>query len=886
MTVHFYIRYKTPYGQSLAIHLKNAENNADNAQEIALQYLNDEYWYGIFEPSADQQEGHFYYQYHLLENNSIIKSELWSNRSLNLKKITSKSVFIYDDWQDIAFYSSVFATRAFTKVFEEHSAKGKESTTKSPTHIFEVNSSHLPQDHILCLIGSGKKLNDWDKENPVLFKRKNNCWTAKLNLSKESFPIEYKFAIYDTVNKQIRHIEDGSNRVLNQANEKGRVNILHQFVNFYGHTWKGAGVNVQLSALKSENSWGIGDFTDVNLLTDWSIATGIKMIQLLPINDTTVTYDRNDSYPYSAISAFALHPVFLNVKKMARAANLEFPEDLLEEVKKINDLPTMDYDSVVKIKYNAISELYEKEKYSFKDDFGYFDFFALNRTWLVPYAAFCYLRDKYKTADFSQWKDYAVYDEEKIQQLVSPDSGHYDKIAIHYYTQYHLHLQLRDAVDYAHKNGIIIKGDLPIGVGRLSVDTWVNPTLFHMDMQAGAPPDAFTSKGQNWSFPTYNWEAMQKNNYGWWRQRMEHMSNYFDAIRIDHVLGFFRIWSIPLHAIEGIFGVFVPAHPLHADDFRRAGIHFNDFRLCEPYINDAIINETFGEHTAWVREHIFDGNRFKEQFRTQRAIADYFKKHKYNTDVQQRLFDLLGNVILFRDDKKQDHYHFRISINDTSSYRYLNNNEKPIIDELYRRYFFENQNELWYNVALTKLDALKNSSDMLICAEDLGMVPEMVEGVLKSREMLALQVQRMPKKATEEFSHPANAPYLSVVTPSTHDMSTIRQWWEEDRKVTQSFYNHLLGHYGAAPYYCEPWIARDIILQHMQSPAMWSVFLLQDLMSIDPVTRREKPSDERINIPADPNHYWNYRMHLTLEFLLSQENFNNAIHGMVLATGR
>ncbi|MBU3743801.1 MAG: hypothetical protein FGM61_04535, partial [Sediminibacterium sp.] len=268
------------------------------------------------------------------------------------------------------------------------------------------------------------------------------------------------------------------------------------------------------------------------------------------------------------------------------------------------------------------------------------------------------------------------------------------------------------------------------------------------------------------------------------------------------------------------------------------------------------------------------------------TIAEYFKKHKYSKDIQQLLFDLLGNVILFRDEKKQDHYHFRISIQDTLSYRYLNYNEKNVLDELSRRYFYENQNELWYNVALTKLDALKNSSDMLICAEDLGMVPEMVEGVLKSREMLALQVQRMPKKSTEEFAHPANAPYLSVVTPSTHDMSTIRGWWEEDREKTAQFYHTELGQSGDTPYYCEAWINKAIVVQHLYSPAMWCVFQIQDLLGIDALLRRTHPEEERINIPADPNHYWNYRMHITLESLLEAIGFNDEVRYLIKASGR
>ena len=375
--------------------------------------------------------------------------------------------------------------------------------------------------------------------------------------------------------------------------EKEKINIYHVFPNFQEFKWRGAGLNVPVSSLKSTQSWGVGEFTDLHLLIDWARSAGIKLIQLLPINDTTSTHGIKDSYPYASISAFALHPMYLNVKKLSVAASIEISETVAEEVKLLNHKPELDYEAVAKLKGNAIRELYYKEKHSFKDDLAFFEFFDLNRSWLVPYAAFCYLRDLNNSPDPSKWEDLKEYDENAVQELVSPDNAHYDEIAIHYFTQYHLHLQLLDAVAYAHKNGIILKGDLPIGVGRYGAETWMYPQLFHMDMQAGAPPDAFAVKGQNWEFPTYNWEEMEKDNYAWWRQRMEHMSNYFDAIRIDHILGFFRIWSIPEKDVEGVSGFFIPSLPLSVHDFQSAGIHFDESRFCDPFITDEILARYF-----------------------------------------------------------------------------------------------------------------------------------------------------------------------------------------------------------------------------------------------------------------------------------------------------
>ena len=264
----------------------------------------------------------------------------------------------------------------------------------------------------------------------------------------------------------------------------------------------------------------------------------------------------------------------------------------------------------------------------------------------------------------------------------------------------------------------------------------------------------------------------------------------------------------------------------------------------------------------------------------------FFVKYPKRLPVQSKLLDLLSNVIVLKDKQNPHQYHFRFGMQETPSYKSLPAQEQQALNELYQKYFFENQNELWFREAQPKLDLIQQSTNMMICAEDLGMVPGIVEETLKAKEILSLQVQRMSKNSKDHFAHPATAFYLSVVTPSTHDMSTMSEWWEEDRESIQYFYNHFLKHYGVAPFYCEPWICKEIILQHLQSPAMWAVFLLQDLMAMDGNIRRENPLEERINNPADPNHYWNYRMHITLEELLKQQNFAGEVKSMILESGR
>ena len=885
MVIQFHLKYKSQYGQVLYIRINGSA--ADIQHDVSMQYLNDEYWHVFVETDYLGLDDGIHYSYFLKEQGKEDRTDLCKIRTISFKKIKANALDVVDEWQVEPLYEDVFLSKPFERVFNKNINKGaKKEKAKKFTHIFRAFVPHLQDGKVLCLSGSAKEMSSWSEVEPVLLHKSKDCWSVSLNLHKEVFPVAYKFGIYDLEEKKIIHFEEGSNRIIEYPAAKDRPVLIHFFPVFDKYKWKGAGINIPVSALKTEQSWGVGDFTDLNLLADLAKVANIKLIQLLPINDTTATHTLKDSYPYASISAFALHPLFLNVHKLSAAASIDLSDELLRRVKVLNDLPHLDYKGVVEIKTAAIKELYFKDKYSFKDDFAFFDFFDLNRTWLVPYAAFCYLRDNYNTADFSKWEDYQYYDEIAVQELVSPENSHYDEIAIHYFTQYHLHLQLLDAAEYAHKNGIVLKGDLPIGVGRHSVDTWMYPTLFHMDMQAGAPPDAFAVKGQNWEFPTYNWEEMGKNNYAWWRQRMEHMSNYFDAIRIDHILGFFRIWSIPLQDVEGILGTFVPSIPLSIHDFEAAGIHFDEDRLCKPFINDHILSTRFPGNENWVKENVLDKNGFKKSFSTQQKIAAWFKENPAKASLQQGLFDLITDVVLIKDVKQPKHYHFRINNQATESFKQLDSASQQKLNILYHRYFFEMQDDLWKDGTQKKLNALQKNTAMLLCAEDLGMVPDFVENILIGREILSLQVQRMPKKIGEDFSHPKNAIYLSVVTPSTHDMSTIREWWEEDKESMQYFYNHLMEREGTAPFYCEPWLCREIIMQHLNSPAMWAVFLLQDLMAMADNIRRENPAEERINVPADPNHNWNYRMHITLEVLVKEKPFIQNLKTIIRQSGR
>jgi 4-alpha-glucanotransferase len=580
---------------------------------------------------------------------------------------------------------------------------------------------------------------------------------------------------------------------------------------------------------------------------------------------------------------------------MATGRNKALLESLEPERKRLNALAEVDYEAVFKSKIAFVRRIYPSQKAkTFKRE-EYRQFFDENQHWLVPYAVFCHLRDRFGTADFTRWPKYSKYRAKEIAALVEADSETSDDIALNYFIQYHLHLQLKEATEYAHANGIILKGDIAIGVSRHGADAWQQPELYHLEVQAGAPPDPFAVKGQNWGFPTYNWPRMKEDGFAWWRQRFEQMECYFDAFRVDHILGFFRIWSIPLHAVEGILGRFIPAIPVDVEEFGRGGITFDRERFMTSFITDEILLDLFGGDCDEVKRQFLNPLHpgryaFKPKFATQRQVEQHFasmKASKRNQKLKLGLFDMISNVILLEDESApENHFHFRFDMESCASFRALEASTQSRLKDLYVDYFYRRQDHFWMQAAMQKLPALKRVTNLLICGEDLGVVPACVPEAMRQLGLLSLEIQRMPKNPGQEFFRPASAPYLSVVTPSTHDMSTIRGWWQEDRKLMQKFFNLELGRAGEPPDDCDPSLNREIILQHLACPAMWSIFQLQDLLGMDEHLRRANPDEERINVPAIPNYYWRYRMHLTLEALLKAVTFNDGLAKLVREHGR
>lgn len=851
MDITFQINYRTEFGQSLCIIETNNSILGWTAEHpLCLNCQGTDFW-TVSLPISDFA-GQIAYKYAIRLQDGNYLFEAGEPRVLHMKA-TDKHLVVRDFWQAMdeehSFYTTAFIKSLFHR---QHPAKVKAAKGRVR---FCIDLPQILPSQGVAILGNIPELGNWDAAHKlVLSDAEFPLWRADIEVKGEPI-IEYKYCIYDLKSGAIVDLEYGENRQI-WGMQKG-VTVMQNDRSFRRTQlrFKGAGVAVPVFSLRTAEGLGIGEFQDLKKLADWAAKVGLKMIQTLPINDTTLTHTNLDSYPYNAVSVFALHPIYINVEKMGQLSAAMLKK--YNAAKQLfNAKPIADYQCVYDEKMRYFKALFKQDKDALFASAEYKAFFEKNRTWLELYAAFLHRRDK-------------------------------QPVELYYFLQFHADKQLAEAVAYAHSIGVAMKGDIPIGISPDSVDAATCPELFNLNASAGAPPDDFSISGQNWGFPTYNWDVMAQDNYDWWRRRFTKMQDYFDAYRIDHILGFFRIWQMRKSDVWGLCGHFSPALPYSLQDLWNQGIKLDEDRMTKPYIRANFLGDVLGYDTEYAKEHFLDTNDgyvyyFRPEFDTQRKVQTYFEQGEgaslpegQRMNLMNGLIYLHCEVLFVRDQKDESLLHPRISIFQSHSFNELYDDQKQVVMAIYNDYFFHRHTEFWRQSAMRKLPTLINSTGMLCCGEDLGMVPACVPQVMHELQILSLEIQRMPKDPTIAFAHPADAPYLSVCTTGTHDTNPLRAWWEEDRAVTQRFYNEQMGWQGEAPAEMTPEIAEFILNQHMYSPAMWVILPLQDWFAMDGDLRIKDQHADRINVPANPRHFWNYRMHISLEDLLKADAFNH-----------
>ena len=891
MKLTFRIEYRTAWGEMLGATLCGNDN-----QPIMLSTGDGIRWEGSAEMTDAPAGIPISYRYGVYRDGQCIRRESGTMPHIFCPGKKRNCHYILDDfWKDLPQESYLYSS-AFSGDYQ--SANSIKTMAPADCSItFRALCPCLHHKHQqLGICGRGAALGNWDCKQTVLMEEiQANEWTVTLNAASLEFPLEYKFVACNADTKEVEEWEAHNNRLLCiDGMKKGEIYLTPESeVRFTSSARKVAGTAIPVFSLRSEGSFGVGDFGDLKKLIDWAVSTHQQAIQILPINDTTITNTWMDSYPYNSISIYAFHPMYIDLRQLGKLKDKEALAFYEEKRKELNALPQIDYEAVNNTKRAYLKSMYQQTGKKVLVSAEFKKFFKENEHWLLPYAAFSYLRDQYGTPNFSQWPEHNEYHADEIAAMCIPESDCYEEIAFYYYIQYNLHIQLLDAGNYAREKGIIFKGDIPIGISRNSVEAWIEPYYFNMNGQAGAPSDAFSTNGQNWGFPTYNWDVMEKDDYQWWQKRFRKMAEYFTAYRIDHILGFFRIWEIPSHSVHGLLGQFVPALPMSVDEIQSYGLTFQKDFMTKPFINENILNRIFGEKADRVKEtfvqHCHDDiYEMRSEFDTQRKVEAYFaeRKDEESRNICEGLYTLISNVLFVPDRKHPSMYHPRIAVQNDFIFEVLSPEEKEVFNRLYNHYYYQRHNQFWYQEAMKKLPILTQSTSMLVCGEDLGMVPDCVPWVMEQLQILSLEIQRMPKNPQHEFGHVWEYPYRSVCTISTHDMATLRGWWEEDYEQTCRYYNQVLGHWGEVPTAAPGWVCEEIVRNHLECPSLLCILSFQDWLSMDEEIRYPNVDAERINVPANPRHYWRYRMHLTLEELMKSNKFNEKMKEMIDAAGR
>ena len=848
MTLHFSIEYRTEWGQAIEVELcLISADGKTHMQRFPLETDDGLHWKGLC--TLHSRSKQMRYSYVVTQGSTILRRE-WDVVQHLLPADDARTYFFCDHWRDLPENSYCY-TDAFLAANGLRKAAAATIALFPHTYLFCVQAPQLAEGERVALIGDQPALGNWDTARALpMIPSGEHGWQLSISAEGMRLPFQYKYVVIpaklqgkeaqditlmkDFERRNIRW-EEGPNRESPslQAKVDGSlvVALSDGEIRVAKPKWKVAGLVVPLFSLRSEGSQGIGDFGDLGEMAGWVASTGMHAIQLLPIHDTTQNRTFTDSYPYNAISVRALHPVYADLRQLP-LADAKKLASFRRRWQKLNALPALDYVEVIKLKEAYLHQYYEEQRAVLEGNADYRTFTERNNEWLQPYQAFCHLRDTYGTPDFSLWPKLSKYNRGAVSRYIDL---HAEEVGYYAFVQYILHCQLSDAAERAHRCKVFLKGDLPIGISPMSVEAWQEPHLFHMDMTAGAPPDDFAREGQNWGFPTYNWERMAADGYHWWRQRLKGMAQYFSAYRIDHILGFFRIWQIPKGSPTALLGQFSPALPMSIAEIESYGLRFN---------------------------------------------PDLFVPHHPSSE------GVGDNKPSPAEDRKVELFHPRIGVIGEGAWRNLPKNEQDAFIRLYEDFYFRRHNDFWAASAMQKLPALIGATDMLVCGEDLGMVPACVGPVMRQLGILSLEIQAMPKTYGVPFAQLKQNPYRSVATIFTHDMPTPRLWWKEDAGRTQCYYNTVLDHKGDAPAELSASLCEEIVAQHLNCPSMLCLISLQDWLSMDEDLRNPHPEMERINVPANPRHYWRYRMHLPVSRLQQAAAFNDRLRELIARSGR
>ncbi|MDR1126690.1 MAG: 4-alpha-glucanotransferase [Treponema sp.] len=650
------------------------------------------------------------------------------------------------------------------------------------------------------------------------------------------------------------------------------------------------GVVVPIGALRGEKSLGVGEFPDLKEFASLAKDMGIGLIQLLPVNDTGF-----ESSPYSALSAFALHPLYVRIGDIPVAAS--YSKKIKETFASEEKQPRFSHQRILRAKLGLLKEIYATNEESIikSAEGGELAKWIEENPWVKSYAVFRRLKEVNEQKSWKEWEPkYQQVTKEQIEAFWSDESLRADHI-FWVWIQEALDTQFAQAAQAVADAGIILEGDLPILINDDSCDVWAYPEYFHINLSAGAPPDMYSPNGQNWGFPVYNWQKLAKDDYEWWKNRLKAAGKYYKAYRIDHVLGFFRIWASAQKDLSSssLMGRFIPYKPITRKDLELLGFDGGQIRwLSCPHIptsevwrsleglKDADGNIDY-ETIRQSAEKVFTSCLQRINNEELWWFTDNIKGEK--DIVAKNLHPFAQDYLIWawRNRTLQEYEKNKYSplwfYRDTRAYNSLSDEQKDKLDVLIERQNVASE-KAWETQGRKLLTMLKESASMLPCAEDLGEVPDCVPKTLGKLQILGLRVIRWAREWDEEgspFIPLEDYPELSVCTVAVHDSSTAREWW--DNEVEQDVFSAFLGKPALPPVY-NPGIAKIVLKKAASATSVFRVFQIQDILHLSQRYYAPDPKLERINVPGSVNEFnWTYRLPASITEIAKDEELIHAV---------
>ena len=649
------------------------------------------------------------------------------------------------------------------------------------------------------------------------------------------------------------------------------------------------GAAIPVSALYTKKSCGVGEFSDLIPFADFCKKAGLRIIQLLPVNDTGT-----DSSPYNALSAFALHPLYISPDDIPEA------EAFKADIKKLRTAfapktqsERFDYRQILHEKNVLLHAVFNKAEQQIIADAetGELAAWIKDNPWIIKYSVFKNIKRQNYHASWKDWKESASMrypSSAKIDATWNNPALKREHI-FYAWVQMHLHKQLLKAVTYCADNGIFVKGDMPILMNEDSVEVWAYSEYFRSDLRAGSPPDGDNPLGQNWGFPIYNWANLKADGYRWWKERLRHAARYYHACRFDHILGFFRIWAIPEGESTGLLGKPLPYSEITITDLKNAGFSNERIRwMAEPHIATDIVQEAvngdylyahgllhkiadrIGTEELWL---------FKSEIKNEADIGRYGLPPEPETALKRKWTDRML-VKAGKDLNGAAFYTAACRYRDSAAWRSLSEEEQKRFTSLVEEKN-KQQNTSWKEQAEDILSELCASVDMQPCAEDLGARPAVLPEVLQKLNIFSLRVFRWERKWEEAgcpFVPLQEYPRAAVAVTSVHDSSCMRQWWEQELSYKEmlSFFdalqidaetrNVLCPIRGEKPAYTKE-LAAVLLESLIKVPSVLAIFPIQDWLGLILDELPEvNAQDERINVPGTvTSSNWTYRLPITIE---------------------